>query len=205
MASLAAARAEEAVDALAAAFRDNPINVAVIGDDPERRLRCNRAGMHKLVPEACRHGLALVAEAPEGLGVLLAAPPYAHPFPAGPFGVQLRTLWVQGLRVARRWRQVYEHLQARRPEQPVWMLGTLGVAPPAQGRGLGSALVGELLRCVDADALAVHLETDRPQNLPFYERAGFRVMGETQVLGVRIWHLERPAQPLASNRVEPRR
>jgi ribosomal protein S18 acetylase RimI-like enzyme len=182
-----------AVEALAAAFRDNPLNRAVVGPDPRRRLRCNRAGMRQLVPNVRRLGVALIARAPSGLGVLLANPPETYPLaPPGPWA-QLRTLRVQGLRISLRWQRVFEHMHGIHLLEPHWYLATLGVDPRAQGQGVGSALLGALLHRADADRLPVWLETDRAGNLPFYQRAGFRSVRESRVFGVPIWHMLREA------------
>ncbi len=95
-------------------------------------------------------------------------------FPAPAFGAQLRTLFVQGLQVAARWRTVFEALQQRHPFEPHWYLGLLGADPPLQGRGLGSALLEAWLPTVDGDALPAYLETDREENLRFYGRRRLR-------------------------------
>jgi len=65
---------DAAAGLLARAFRDNPLNRAVIeSDDPGRRERVNRAGMRALVPSALRHACVLAARDARGLaGVLIA-------------------------------------------------------------------------------------------------------------------------------------
>lgn len=180
---------------LARAFRDNPLNVGVIGPDAARRLRCNLHGMRALLPVARDQGWVRTARR-DGLlaGALVATPPFAYPLPPPLPHARLRLLLGQGLRVGRRWRTVFEHLDALHPREPHWYLATVGVDPAAQGRGAGRALLAAFLRGADADRLPAYLETDRPGNLPFYERAGFAVVGETHVLGVRIWRMRRPAQ-----------
>ncbi|GHD18949.1 GNAT family N-acetyltransferase [Nocardiopsis kunsanensis] len=62
-----------------------------------------------------------------------------------------------------------------RPNEPHWYLAALGTDPVAQGAGAGSALMRTGLERADADGLPVFLETMNPDNLPFYERHGFRV------------------------------
>jgi GNAT superfamily N-acetyltransferase len=193
---------------LAAAFRDNPLNTAAIRTrDPQRRLRCNLHGSLALLPSAQRHGLVLVAHGGGGLagvqvahgggavaGVLVAVPPYAYPLPPPPPLQRLRALLAQGLGVARRWAEVFQALDAVHPSQPHWYLGTLGVDPARQGRGVGRALLASWLSRVDAEQLPAYLETDREGNVAFYARAGFHVVGETSVLGVRVWPMWRPAR-----------
>ncbi len=128
-------------------------------------------------------------------GVGVAAPPFGFPFPAPPLGVQLRVLFVQGLRVASRWRDVFERLQRQHPQEPHAYLSVLGVEPALQDRGIGSAVLGSWLSRVDAEGLPAYLETDRSENLPFYGRAGFGVVAELDVLGAHVWCLRRPPPP----------
>lgn len=197
-APLAAGQQGEAAAVLARAFRDNPLNVAVLGPDPARRLRANHAAMAELVPIARRAGLALGAQR-QGTcaGVLLAAPPLAYPFPPPRLGAWLRSWLTQGPRARRRWSEVFHHLDALHPDTPHWYVAALGVDPPRQRAGLGRALLAALCERADADGVFCYLETDRPENVPFYESAGFAVAGESHCLGVRIWHMRRAAREAA--------
>jgi hypothetical protein len=47
---------------------------------------------------------------------------------------------------------------------------------------------------MDAVGEAAYLETDKPENVRFYERFGFEVVGEEEVLGVPNWFMIRPAR-----------
>jgi ribosomal protein S18 acetylase RimI-like enzyme len=192
---MSAAERVQAAEVLARAFRDNPLNVAVIGSgDPALRVRCNLHGMRALLPVAQDHGLVLVARLDAGpAGLLVATPPYRYPLPPPPLGPRIRCLWRQGWRVGRRWAQVFRALDALHPPEPLAYLGTLGVEPALQGRGVGSALLEHWLAGLDGEATAAYLETDRIESVAFYERWGFQVLGETQVLGARIWRMRRPA------------
>lgn len=206
VALLEAAQEEAAAAALARAFRDNPLHVAVLGPDPERRQRANRRGMSELVRVARRSGLALAAPASAPCaGVLLAAPPFGYPFPPPPLHEWLRAWLRQGPRVRSRWARVFRHLDALHPRAPHWYVATLGVDPPRQRQGLGHALIGALCKRADADGVFSYLETDRPENVPFYESAGFAVVGESRCLGVRIWLMRRPSPGEAEPRPLPRR
>lgn len=183
-----------AVRVLAAAFRDNPLNVAVIGEGERRRLRANRFGMRALLATAFDHARLLAARSDAGgpSGVLLAVAPRRFPLPPPPTWERVRCAAGQGLRVGRRWARVYETLERVHPVEPHWYLGVLGVAPASQRAGVGSALLAGWLRGVDADAAPAYLETDRPENIAFYGRVGFEVRGELEVLGARVWCMWRP-------------
>jgi len=178
---------------LARAFRDSPLNVAVIGPDPERRLRANHCGARALLPVALEHGVVLGARGDGDLrGVLVATRPYGWPLPPPALLANLRRVLCQGLRVAQRWGRVFEALARVHLPDPHWYLATLGVEPGFQGGGRGSALLGRWLEAVAGDALPAWLETDREANLGFYRRAGFEVALEVRVLDTRVWCMRRP-------------
>jgi ribosomal protein S18 acetylase RimI-like enzyme len=193
---LAAEDEDAAVALLARAFRDNPLNAAVIRGGPERRLRSNRNGMRALLPMALAHGEVWgLREEGRLWAALVGVPPLRQPLPPPPLGLRLRTLFGQGLPVALRWARVFEELDRLHPEEPHWYLGTFGVDPSRQGRGLGRGLLDAWLARLDAAGEPpVYLETDRPENVPFYERAGFAVVRETAVFDVPVWCMSREAR-----------
>lgn len=191
---------------LARAFRDNPLNRAVIGPDPARRLRANRAGMRALLPGARAHGCVLGAHRGQALvGALVAVPPGGYPLPPPPFALRLRTLLAQGLRVATRWNAVFDRLDRLHPPYAHWYLGLLGVDPERRRSGVGRALLRHwLARAVDREGAPAYLETDRPENLAFYGADGFAVEGELDVYDTPVWRLARPPR-LPDARARPRR
>ena len=67
------------------------------------------------------------------------------------------------------------------PREPHWYLPLTGVDPCAQGRGLGSILLKHALARIDQQGLSAYLENSNPRNTPFYERAGFEVVGQIGV------------------------
>ena len=191
----ATAELAQVAETLARAFRDNPLNRAVIAsDDPNRRLKSNRYGMLGLLPVAHGFGCVLTAKSDGTLtGALVSSPPDRYPLPPPAWLPRLRCLIGQGFRVARRWGDVFDALLLLHPIEPHWYLATLGVDPSRQRRGTGSALLETWLAEVDDSGLPAYLETDGASNLAFYQRAGFRVVNETQILGVRVWCMHRPA------------
>lgn len=191
-----------AAELLARAFRDSPLNRAVIGGPAARRLRCNRVGMGVHLPGAAAGGELLAARCGQRLaGVLVSVRSRDLPLPAPSLSGHLRLLWGQGLRVASRWARVSEALAANHWLGPHWYLATLGVEPALQGRGVGNFLLRAWLSKVDAEGGRAYLETDASENVRFYRRAGFAVWRGLSMLGVPITLMERPpARPLGSSR-----
>ena len=202
--ALAQADSELAARVVARAFRDNPLNRAVIGSPAAKRLRSNlhgsrvafRAPMTEPLPLrlAARSCEAEAPEAPGELaGLLLGLAPDGYPAPQAPLGAQLRSLWGQGWRVSNRWGEVFQALFEVHPREPHWYLDVLAVIPEKQRRGVGGALLAAFLARVDADRAASYLETDREENLAFYAAAGYEVVREVCVLGTNVWCMWRDA------------
>jgi ribosomal protein S18 acetylase RimI-like enzyme len=79
------------------------------------------------------------------------------------------------------------------PPEPHWYLLQLGVDPPAQGRGLGRALLRPVLERCDRERAGAYLETARESNLGFYARDGFAIRSVHEIPGgPTVWGLWRP-------------
>jgi ribosomal protein S18 acetylase RimI-like enzyme len=76
---------------------------------------------------------------------------------------------------------VIEEMVQYHPEEPHWYLPFIGVDPTQQGKGLGAALLRSVLTECDAARLPAYLESTNPRNQTFYERHGFRTLGEIRV------------------------
>ena len=182
-----------AVRLLADAFADNPLNRAVIRRTRRAsRQRSNAWGLAAQLPLARRHGTVLAGRREGSLaGVLVAAAPWAHPFPAPSLARRVIAALGQGLGAAERWDEVFETLLARRPGSAHWYLSLLGVRPECRGLGVGGGLLAAWLAGVDGAGGAAWLETDEPRNLSFYRAAGFDVRGELELFSVPVWLLGR--------------
>jgi GNAT superfamily N-acetyltransferase len=81
-----------------------------------------------------------------------------------------------GLRLGRR--RVAAHklttlLEQRHPKEAHWYLGAIGVDPGVQRRGVGTALLEEMLLRCDTRREGVYLEASRPESARLYARVGF--------------------------------
>ncbi len=96
----------------------------------------------------------------------------------------------------------FNQIEARHPKDPPhWYLSTLGTDPDQQGHGLGSTLLADQLRRLDADALPAYLESSKERNVPFYERHGFATREVVDLPdGPRLWLMWRdPKEPGAAD------
>lgn len=186
--------AVEAAALLGRAFRDNPVNVAVIGRGPDARERISAAGAVAYMPGALELGRVWGAWLGDELaGVLVALPPGRTVLPVPRWRAWGRLLWEQGPRVVHRFGEVAATLHERHPVVPHWTLATLGVDPPHWRRGVGRALVRALVAAADRAPHGIYLDTDRGENVAFYSASGFEVVGTLDVAGVRVHRMWRPA------------
>jgi GNAT superfamily N-acetyltransferase len=88
-----------------------------------------------------------------------------------------------------RFLRVMHKVEKAHPEEPHWYLACLGTDPPKQRTGVGTTLVGPVLERCDKEGLPAYLETQKPENVPYYERFGFRVTGELDITegGPHVW------------------
>ena len=62
-------------------------------------------------------------------------------------------------------------------EESAWYLSIVGVAPSAQGRGIGARLIEPTLAEADEAGAHCYLETFDSRNPRFYQRLGFSAVG----------------------------
>lgn len=86
-------------------------------------------------------------------------------------------------RYAERGRQVSELMKEHHPAEPHWYLAVIGSDPTVRGTGFGQRLMHSRLDRVDAEHAPAYLESSNPDNIPYYQRFGFEVMGELVLPG----------------------
>jgi GNAT superfamily N-acetyltransferase len=99
--------------------------------------------------------------------------------------------------------QVERAVEAKHPREPHWYLSVLGTDPEQQGKGVGGVLIRQVTDRCDGIGLPCYLESSKERNVPYYERFGFKVTGETRLgkdqSGPPIWFMWRdpqePAEP----------
>jgi ribosomal protein S18 acetylase RimI-like enzyme len=81
-------------------------------------------------------------------------------------------------------------IKSNHPNEPIAYLWFLGVNPQLQGKGIGSALIQEVLTECGRKKRPVYLETSMERNLPFYRKFGF-VIFQTLQLTYKLYQLRR--------------
>jgi ribosomal protein S18 acetylase RimI-like enzyme len=89
-----------------------------------------------------------------------------------------------------------ERMAEQHPREPHAYLFLVGARPTWQGRGLGSALLREVLQGCDRDGVPAYLEATSVGNIRLYRRHGFEVTGEIPMPdGPSLWPMWRPPGP----------
>jgi ribosomal protein S18 acetylase RimI-like enzyme len=176
---------------LGRAMRDNPLHVRAFGADPDTREHRLERMFVVVLPRAHAHGRVLGAFDGDTLvGVCaMVAPGECHLSTSEKLCLTpllAARLGPAGLYRLLQWTGTWARFD---PPDGHWHLGPIGVDRELQGRGIGSALLREVTNTTrDAPA---YLETDKPENVRFYQRFGFVVRAEAQALGTLNWFMSR--------------
>ncbi|WP_309102796.1 GNAT family N-acetyltransferase [Microbacterium sp.] len=182
---------DETAALLGSGMADNPVHVGVYGGDDEHRERCHARMTRTLLTvkpltiEGVRQGGSLVGVA------AVASPGACQPSPPARMRLMAAAASL-GPRAALRLR-AWERAWGRNdPAEPHFHLGPVAVERRLRARGIGTLLLARHASRLDAVGAVGYLETDRPEAIGFYQRFGYAVVGEADVLGVPTWFMRRP-------------
>jgi ribosomal protein S18 acetylase RimI-like enzyme len=166
---------------LADALTDDPAWRWLLPDGSTRTRRLERLFASALRGLFLRRGVSHIAAG--GNGGALWTDPAGHDPTVGesmrlvpPMAAALGLRTIAGIRLLRG----IEHF---RPRTPHYYLAVLGVAPAAQGHGIGARLVTPMLARCDSEGVDAYLESTNPKNHGFYRRLGFVEVGHATVVG----------------------
>jgi ribosomal protein S18 acetylase RimI-like enzyme len=183
--SLEPAALPVAEETLASAFEGDPMTPYVfpLGTDRHKRLRAVfqvelRWALRRGVVEVIGEGKAVAIWLPPGgmkgaLTAMLRAGALMAPLRLG-----LGAMW-RGVLLLK----AVQELHSCSVSGDHWYLVALGVHPEHQGHGWGSELVRHGLARAQSRNLPAYLETTNQRNIAFYQRHGFKLVGERSVAG----------------------
>ena len=195
-----------AAAALSRAFRDDPLQMYVFPDAVERDKR-SPALFSALLRYGLRFGEVLTtAGDPTGAAVWLGPTAWqVTPERAAAAGLD-KLSETLGAAAAERFFSTLAAIDPFHHQDvpPVhWYVMVVGVAPEAQGKGIGRALLQPVIGRADAAGQPCYLETAQPANVSFYERLGFkRVVDIVEPQsGLRLWTFRRGSCRPASHAI----
>jgi ribosomal protein S18 acetylase RimI-like enzyme len=180
---MSASDMDRVCEVIGQAFADNPNALAMVRGDRAKAQRMMK-GTARVAKFGRRCSYGLVAVQGERIvGVLNAAPwPLCQLNPGEKVRSTPALIRTMGTALPR----VLKVAGARAkhdPKEPHWHIGPIGVDPEFQRQGVGKALLGSVLEMADKDGPPGYLETDVDRNVELYEKFGFHVIGQQDILG----------------------
>ena len=173
---------------------DNPVNVRAFGiESRERRARAMSRFFLPVLEGLYRRGLVVGAFNDAKLvGVCgMARPQSCQPRMMEKFRVLPKVVLGNPIVAPLRILKWVGEWARRDPKEPHWHLGPVAVDSGLRGRGIGRAMLARFCAAMDEKHELAYLETDKSENVHFYQRFGFSVISEGKVLGITNWFMLR--------------
>src|SRR5690625_1744882 len=182
---------------LGRAFYDDPVSVWMLPDEASRTAQLSK---FFATSTRCHHlgggGVEIACDgAAVGAAALWDPPDRWKQSKLSQLRMVPSLIWSFGRHIARG-RAISDLLEANHPEEPHWYLAVIGSDPSVRGRGFGQAVMRPRLERCDAECCPAYLESSKLDNVPYYERFGFRVIGEIALPGggPTLWRMWREPQ-----------
>lgn len=178
-------------------MRDNPSDVQIFGiQERERRSRALERFFAPVLLGVYERGMVLGAFRQNLLlGVCgMARPGFCQPTMLETVRVFRSVALCNPVGTVPRAVAQFRDWARRDPRHPHWHLGPVAVDPDMQQKGIGTAMLTAFCAMVDSCSSFAYLETDKSENLTFYQRFAFEVVAEATVLGVPNWFMSRPGR-----------
>jgi GNAT superfamily N-acetyltransferase len=185
----------QAAQVLGKAFEDEPVSVAIYqGFTPDKRVRALTVDFSAELLVCIRKGYPLyINEDGSMVAAAVIYPPDAYPLPViDQWLILLKSILGNGLYDVRGWLNWLNEVDKNHPTEPHYYLEYLGVEPGYQGKGFGSSILKHLISKADEVGVGCYLENANPRNIPFYQRSGFQVIREMEIIGIPTWFMWRP-------------
>lgn len=174
---------DDAAMVAARAFHDDPFFEYL---DPHAVTRARGLALfwRATIAAAARNSILTAARRPDDgriIGLSVVVPPGKWPLPvvdqARQLGGALRALVPRPPALVKGARYLLS-MEAAHPKEEMWYLMLLCVDPSAQRSGIGARLQESMLRGADDDGIDCYLETQKPDNVPYYGRFGYELVRE---------------------------
>ncbi|HSB66064.1 MAG TPA: GNAT family N-acetyltransferase [Anaerolineales bacterium] len=176
------------------AFADEPVSLVVYRSfTPARRAQALTVDFSAELWVALRKGYPIqISQDGKVIAAALIYPPGRYPLPLLDQWVFLfKSVLGNGWYDVRSWMKWLNEVDKLHPTYAHYYLEYIGVDPAVQGQGLGSCLMEHLVSIADREGVGCYLENASPRNLPFYQRFGFKIIYEKEIIGFPTWFMWR--------------
>ncbi len=185
----------KAAQLLGRGMQDNPIFLKVFQGDPDRRIAALTRMFAVVLDQYRKKGEVWGAFDKDTLvGVCALLEPGRCQATVVEKLAYLPALWSGGLGLLYRVDRWQAGWNRHDPQAAHWHFGPIAVDFHLRGKGIGTALMQAFCARMDAEQSMAYLEADKPVNVKFYQRFGFKVMEEDTTLGVPGWFMQRHAR-----------
>ncbi len=190
----------QAVACLKDAFKDDPLWIEIFRNDPHRDKSLTHFFTIPLL-YGMKFGKAYATSSKiEGVAVWI---PDKHAnmnmwdmFRSGalPYGMKISKEAIRNLSIISK--QLGPDRKRLMKNKPYKYLTIIGIVSQEQGNGLGSKIMDVIKQECDKDRVYLYLETEKEENLPFYEKHGLRVLQEVMFkkINLPMWEMARSPQ-----------
>jgi len=184
----------QAAFVLGKAFVDEPVSALIYRRfSPQQRVRALTVDFSAELLVNLRIGCPIQVE--DDGSVAAAAiiyPPRTYPLPWYVGWIFLiKSVLRNGRYDIRSWIRWLNEVDKIHPTEPHYYLECIGVEPSYHRKGLGSLIMDHLITRADADRCGCYLENADHRNIPFYERFGFQIIDQKEIVGIPTWFMWR--------------
>ena len=167
---------------LASAFSDDPLFRWMAGAEPGRDIEPKlRIVFDSFVKPDLARPEHLVFTDEDGIGVAIWKAPNQWKLPTGDMlravPAMLRAFGTKAPRMI----GAFNAIEKVHPKEEHYYLEALGTRKDMQSKGVGSAVLSDMLDRCDREGMPAYLESSNVKNVPFYARHGFAATGEIAV------------------------
>ena len=185
----------QAARVLARAFVDDPVSVACFRNfSPDRRVSALIVDFTAELSVCVRRGYPIqVNEDGKVIAVAVIYPPGAYPLPVlDQWLLLIKSILGNGFYDVSPWMRWLAEVDQLHPKEAHYYLEYLGVEPEQHGKAVGSTILRHLINKADEKHVGCYLENANLRNVPFYQRFGFQIVSEKEIIGVPTWFMWRP-------------
>ncbi len=184
----------QAAQVLGKAFADEPVSVVIYRNfTPNRRAQALTVDFSAELVGSLRLGYPIqVNEDGKVVAAALIYPPDAYPPPRLEQWIFLvKSVLGNGWYDVKSWLKWLIEVDKIHPTEAHYYLEYIGVEPTCQGKGYGSMIMEHLVAKADQEEVGCYLENANPRNIAFYQRFGFKVINEKDIIGFTTWFMWR--------------